>query len=95
MLTILTRVTKLVDPIVVNPIKITSGEVVSQLNKFGDYTTNTSWLASWAQTPVAHAIKMGLISPSQFPNLAPSKLASRGEAAMMIKRALDYTLSMN
>jgi hypothetical protein len=91
MMVMIARVISLVEPAVASPVKITSGEVTVQMNKFND----RSQIATWARTQVAHAAKIGIISATQGSTFGAKTRVNRGESTVMIKRLLDYAFPMN
>jgi hypothetical protein len=91
MMVIISRVTAMIDPIVVDPVSITTAEISPIIRKYKDFAQ----IATWAQPQVALAAKIGIINSAQGSTLAPRANANRGEATVMLKRTLDYVLSIN
>ncbi|MEW6572126.1 MAG: S-layer homology domain-containing protein [Bacillota bacterium] len=64
---------------------LTGSEVQDILSRFRD----RAQIGTWAQTAIAAAVKEGIITGRQADTFAPRRLATRAEAAAMLKRVLN------
>ncbi|MEC0267660.1 bacterial Ig-like domain-containing protein [Paenibacillus anseongense] len=64
---------------------------VAQLDKFGDNAA----IHEWAKAAVAEAVSVGIVNGVMDTTFAPGAAATRGEAAVMLKRLLQKLQFMN
>ncbi|WP_158302129.1 InlB B-repeat-containing protein [Paenibacillus mesophilus] len=76
---------------------VTAGKVAdgakarSQLTRFGDRTT----ISPWAEDAVASALASGIMNGMDEGRIAPSDYATRAQAAVMLKRFLQFVKFMD